>query len=239
MSELPKTLEAAVEQAKRATQTALAAGLTRLQVELVFPELKHMPIAEQFLDLFADYGANLKVYFPDAGAAALARRDWGPMAFEIRGIGEIRGQIQPEDRLFFLVNPSAVEVNEVEKLSERAGDRPLIMLNPDLESVATIGIGYAARQLRDRLLSTFEPCYYLRPLDQAAILRCYPGLWQVWLEKSDGEYDLISETPQRPMGDDLDQILLKATANDSSPAARPASRSIFTGLQRFLKALGQ
>ena len=49
---LPKTLEEATEQAKVATQAALEAGYNRLQVELRFPELKIMPVAQQFIPAF-------------------------------------------------------------------------------------------------------------------------------------------------------------------------------------------
>ncbi|QYO63332.1 DUF1995 family protein [Leptolyngbya sp. 7M] len=63
MPNLPQTLEEAVEQAKVATKAALDAGYTRLQVELLFPELKMMPIAQQFIPAFEDLGSQLRVYF--------------------------------------------------------------------------------------------------------------------------------------------------------------------------------
>ncbi|MCS6814638.1 MAG: DUF1995 family protein [Cyanobacteria bacterium] len=238
--QLPQTLEDAITQAKVATKTALADGYTRLQVELVFAELKPMPVAEQFLDVFADYGANFKVYFPDAGAAALARRDWGPMAFEIRGIGELKGKLQPEDRACLVIAPSSVEVLEVEKLCAEAGDRPVVLLNPVLEDVATVGIGYAARQLRERFLSTIESCYYLRPLEKAAVWRCYPSLWQVWVETTDpngSSYELLTELPHKPSGDELDRLLAASTLTEQ--AQESAQRGLFTGLQRFLRTLSQ
>ena len=65
---IPTTLPEATEQAKAATQAALQDGYTRLQVEMAIPELKHQPIAKQFLDIFT--GQQFKVLFPDAGAAA-------------------------------------------------------------------------------------------------------------------------------------------------------------------------
>ncbi|MEB3336897.1 MAG: DUF1995 family protein [Leptolyngbyaceae bacterium] len=238
MTEIPKTLEAAIAQSREATQAAIADGLTRLQVELVFPELKPMPVAQQFIEVFADLGSHIKVYFPDAGAAALARRDWGELPFEVRGIGEIKGKMQPDDQAFILVAPSSVEVVEVEKICEEAGDRPLIMLNPCLEDISTIGIGYAGRQLRERFLSTFETCYYLRPLEQAALLRCYPSPWQVWLENQD-DYQLIAEVAQKPVGEDLDRLLAKETSENTDQPTTPPKTGFFKDLQRLLKALGQ
>lgn len=249
MAELPKTLEEAITQAKEATQSALNDGRTRLQVELVFPEiaLQAQSIAQQFIPLFEEYGSGLKVLFPDTGAAALARRDWGEVPFKISDIGTsrspIENKIQAEDQAFLLVAPSAVEVAQVEALCNLAGDRPCVLLNPQLEDIYTVGIGMAARKLRERLLSTIEPCYYLRPIEPAAILRSYPGLWQVWLEIDD-EYQLIAEEPQRPAGDALDQILAKAmgsseTGEGETTPSLVKKPGLLTNLQRFLNALSR
>jgi hypothetical protein len=242
MATLPNTLEDAIAQAALATKTALNDGRTRLQVDLVFPEiaLQSQSIAQQFIPIFDELGIVPKVLFADTGAAALARRDWGAVGFKIDDVGTSRSlmeeKIQPEDEAFLLVAPSSVEVAQVEKLSNLAGDRPFILLNPQLEDVSGVGIGYAARQLRERFLATIESCYYLRPLDGAAILRSYPSLWQVWLETDDG-YQIIAEESQRPVGDALDLILAKATNNDTRETPAPQKPGFLTNLQRFLNAL--
>lgn len=237
---LPNTLDEAIAQSREATQAALADGLTRLQVDLAFAELKVMPVAEKFIPMFEDLGAQLRVFFPDAGAAALARRDWNSPTYPIRGIGEPKGKIQPEDRLFLFVEPSSVEVNQVEDLCNEALDRPVVLLNPQLEDIATIGIGYAGRQLRERFLSTFESCYYLKPLQGAALLRAYPNPWQVWVE-IDGDYQLLAEESQKPVGEVLDRILAGVAGPDSEhPQAQlPARKGLLSGLQQFLRALSQ
>ncbi|MGQ4648425.1 DUF1995 family protein [Lyngbya aestuarii] len=247
MSQLPKSLEEAIAQAKQATQTALNDGYTRVQVELTFPEiaLQAQSIAQQFLPIFEDYGSGLRVFFPDTGAAALARRDWGETFFKLSDVGTSRSpierRIQPEDQAFLVVSPSAVEVAQVEKLCNLAGSRPCVLLNPQLEDVSVVGIGYAARQLRQRFLSTLESCYYLRPLEGVAILRSYPGLWQVWLETED-EYQLIAEEPQKPVGEALDKIIFQAvgTSSDSgNPTPQPKKPGLFKNLQSFLSALNR
>jgi Domain of unknown function (DUF1995) len=245
MAELPKTLEDAIAQACEATKAALAAGHTRLCVELVFPELKAMPIAEQFLPTFE--GMQLKVFFPDTGAAALARRDWKPESFKIDDIGTgrlpIADKLAPEDEVFLLIEPSAVEVGEVEKLCNAAEGRPVVMLLPRLEDAAIVGIGYAARQLRERFIKTLVSCYYIRPLEGAAVYRCYPSPWQVWLEIGD-DYQLIAEADKRPAGDELDRIIFQATqpatsepSSSSGEAMQPKKPGVFKNLQRFLRAL--
>ncbi|TAG62753.1 MAG: DUF1995 family protein [Oscillatoriales cyanobacterium] len=235
MTELPNDLNDAIAQSRIATAAALSDGMNLLQVELVFPEiaLQAQSITQQFLPEFEESHSGMKVFFPDAGAAALARRDWGEVPFKISDLGSSRTPVEdniaPEDQLFLLVNPAAVEVSQVEKLYIAAAGRPVILLNPRLEDVATIGIGYAGRQLRDRFLSK-------------ALFRCYPQPWQVWLEIND-EYELISETAQKPVGDDLERILAKAMGvadPDSTAPAKPLKKKGFLAeMQTFLKALTQ
>ncbi len=245
MSELPKTLEDAIVQAREATQAAIADGYTRLQVELLFPELKLMPIAQQFLQIFEQYGDKLKVLFADAGSAALARRDWTDVSFKITDIGtgraaSVQSKIQPEDEIFFFIAPTSPEVPQLEKICQEIGDRPFVMLNPFLEDAGKIGIGYAARQIRERFTNTIESCYYLRPIfEEAAVFRCYPGLWEVWAE-NDGDYQRVVELPQKPSGDEVDMILAQgqAPAEGETVSAVPARKpSVLRGLQRFMRAL--
>jgi len=241
MAELPKTLEDAIAQSTEAVKSALADGVTRIQVELLFPELKFMTVAEQFLPQFTESESRLKVFFADAGAAALARRDWKDAGFQISDIGtgraaSLAAKIQPEDEIFLFIAPTSVEVPQLEKLCELIGERPVIMLTPRLEDSSIVGIGYTARETRRRFISTIESCYYIRPVDdQSALFRCYPGLWEIWLE-TEGEYQKITELPKKPSGDELDAILLGKGENttDSTPAKKS---SVFKSLQRFIKAL--
>lgn len=245
MPELPKTLDDAIAQSQIAVQAALADGVARMQVEFLFPELKAMPVAQQFLPVLAEYGSRLNVFFPDAGAAALARRDWVDEIFRISDIGtgkaSIAGsKIQPEEEIFLFVAPTSVEVPQLEKICAEIGDRPIIMLNPRLEDSGVVGIGFAARQTRERFISTIESCYYLRPVDdETALFRCYPGLWEIWVE-TNNQYQKIAELPTKPSGDDIDMILAGGQPNnmiDNGEVTPTRKNNIFRSLQRFLKAL--
>lgn len=249
MNTFPDNLQEAIIQAKEATQSAIADGYSRVQVEFVIPEitLQTQLIALEFANLFEEYGSGVKVMFADTGAAMLAKRDWGDVPFQITDMGSrftpVETQIADTDEIFILACPSAVEVEQVEKLCTLSGDRPVILLIPQLEDVAIVGIGLAARQLRDRFISTLYSCYYIRPLDEASILRCHPSPWQIWLEKESG-YELATELSDKPMGDDLDRLLLKLTASEAEEAPEAASdrrkkTGIFGNLQKFLKALSQ
>ncbi|WAL58816.1 DUF1995 family protein [Thermocoleostomius sinensis] len=236
---LPQSLEEAISQAQVSTKAAIADGRGRLQVELLFPELKVMPVAQQFLPAFEDLGNKLRVYFPDAGAAALARRDWGEKPYAIRGISDMNAAIQPDEEMLLFVEPSSVEVQAVEQLCQEALDRSVVLLNPRMEDIAIIGIGYAGRQLRERFLNTFESCYYIRPLDGAAVFRAYPSPWQVWVEKGD-TYELLAETPSKPVGEALDRLLAGENAESSSlEGTAPRRRGLLASMQQFLRALSQ
>jgi hypothetical protein len=244
MSQLPQDLNEAIAQARTATQAALGSGLARLQVELVFPELKQMEIAAAFLPTFEPLNLKLKVLFPDAGAAALARREWAsetPFAVEDLGTSRspVERNLQPEDEIFLLVEPSAVEVAQVEKLCQLVQPRPVVLLNPRLEDAATVGIGYAGRQLRERFLSTLESCYYIRPLDTGVLYRCYPGSWEIWQETADG-YDFLTERSQKPSRDELDEVLAPIlTGGNATTTATPRKGGLLAGLDRFFRALSQ
>ena len=241
---IPTTIPEATKQAKIATQAALDTGISRLQVEMAIPELKQQPIAQQFIELFS--GRQFKVLFPDAGAAALARRDWDNPEFVIRGLGELTQTVDPDDDLYLIVNPSAVEVDKVEALCNEALDQPVVLLNPQLEDVAVVGIGYAARQLRDRFLSQIETCYYVRPIDQGVVYRAYPGPWQIWRETAPDEYEHVQDLSSRPSGEDIERILYgdAETVSSASVSGKATTQSskkkgLFAELQQFLKALNQ
>jgi hypothetical protein len=241
---IPETLEDSISQAKSAVKVALDSGCNRITVDLVIPEiaLKAQYLALEFAQLFKDeYGMGLKVIFPDTGAAALARREWGETEFKVTDIGSSRTpvdtKISETDQVFLVISPSAVEVSLVERLCNLAEDRPVILIIPQLEDVSIVGIGYAARQLRERFISILESCYYFRPLDSAIVLRTYPGLWQVWQqEEGEKDYKLIAEVPQKPLGETLDRILAGQNHSEDNQNSSP-SVGFFSSIKSFLKAL--
>lgn len=227
---LPNNLEDATEQAIAATHQAIAAGGNRIIVDLRFPELKAMPIAYQFAASFNHlYGKEWQAIFSDAGAAALARREWAELDVSVRGVNEGQRAIREEDKAFLLIEPTSVEVELVEKLAQLAGDRPFVMLNPRLEN-SEVGLGLAARQMRDRFLSTFETAYYIKPLELGALWRCYPQTWQIWQETNEGMKSM-AEVAQRPSSDDIDRLFKQKTGKQSG--------SFLGRLQQFFNALAR
>ncbi|WP_040654675.1 DUF1995 family protein [Rubidibacter lacunae] len=245
MTDIPRSLEETIGQARESTLLAIESGYRRLQVDLAIPEiaLQGQRLAWSFSELFRDCGMGLKVLFADTGAAALARRDWGEVPFRVDDLGSrnfpIERKMATEDEIYLLPCPSAVEVQKVEELCNLAGDRPVILLAPQLEDVSIVGIGYAARQLRERFLSTLDTSYYLRPMEGAVVLRRFPAPWQVWRELEDDGYELLHEGGQKPMAEALDRILAGTDADEGEKATPVPTKKpgMLTNLQRFLRAL--
>ena len=227
---LPNNLEDATEQAIAATHQAITNGVTRILVDLGFPELNSLPVAYEFVRSFNErYGNSWQALFSDAGAAALAKREWKDLEVSFRGVNEGRRAIREEDQAFLLVEPSSIEVDQVEKLVQLAGDRPFVMLNPRLEN-SEVGVGLATRRLRDRFISTFETAYYIKPLELGALWRCYPQTWQVWQETESG-MEPMAEVAQRPSSDDIERLFKQKTGKQSG--------SFLDRLQQFFNALAR
>jgi hypothetical protein len=220
---LPTSLAAAIAQAQTATQAAIAQGETRLLVELWLPEMKPLPLVRDFLQAFGQWGRAGRVVFGDAGAAALARRDWGEVPWRVETLREPH---QPGDQGVVVVAPDPAEVIPVRTLVETA-TCPVILFNPRLEDAGTVGIGYAGRRLRREFLQTLVTAYHLRPVEGGAVLRMYPQPWQIWQETPAGTYTLAGELPQPPDGETVTRTL--------NP--QMGGGTFWQGLGRLLRAL--
>ncbi|MEN9247371.1 MAG: DUF1995 family protein [Gloeomargarita sp. GMQP_bins_69] len=218
---LPQTLPEAIAQAQRAAQQAIVAGETRLLVELWLPEVKPMALGWAFMQAFEAWGEHGRVVFPDAGAAALARRDWGEVPWRLETLREPH---HPTDQGVVVIAPDPAAVTEVRLLVETA-PCPVILLNPRLEDAATVGIGYAGRRLRREFLQTLVTAYHLRPVEGGAVLRRYPDPWQVWRETLEGDYQAVGETATNPDPETLERLL------------HPPRGGFWRGLERLWRAL--
>jgi hypothetical protein len=241
VTKLPDSLDEAIVQAQVSTKAALEAGYKRLSVEVLFPELKVMPIAQQFCETFTEWGEGVKLFFTDAGTAAWAKKNWPDSPFQFRSVDvagsrqttEADEHITEGDKLYIVIASTAVEVGAVEQLCNQSGEVPVILLFPRLEDVSIVGIGYAGRALRDRFLSTIEPCYHLRPMDdEVALTRFYPTPWQLWLQQEES-WTVVAEELLKPDAERIDNLLAAALGD------RQKKRSIFDELQSFIKALGR
>ena len=97
-------------------------------------------------------GPTARVYFPDEGSAALARRDWTgkvPACVEFSSCGGVQLKDVSNDRLVFFFCPKASESESVEKIlqhtEERAADPFTVFVNPNLVDMGVTGFGLAGR----------------------------------------------------------------------------------------------
>lgn len=231
----PDSLETSISQAVEATKAAIADHKTLLQVEIAIPELKPLPVAQQYLSQLPNLGENVKVFFSDTGAAALARHQWKDISYELRGIEELIDPVQPENDAFVFIAPTPVEVGKVEQICSQAGDRVCILLNPKLEDVSIVGIGMAGRTLRERFLNNIESCYSFLPLERGAVIRSYPSEWQIWwAEGEEDEHQILATEESRPSGERIGQLLASLTATEE--IRKPG---LLDNMQQFWKALTQ
>jgi len=228
---LPDTLDAALQQSLQAIQAARSVGYRRLQVDILDPELKINPLVYPLLSPLA-VSERLQVFLPDAGAAALAQKQWQPLPEQVTlyALGS-RIQLSPHALILFAC-PNVVSVEEVESLcNQAAADQSVLVINPQFQDAATVGIGLAGRRLRQRFLVTFEPVYFLQSLSQGALYRCYPEPWQLWQE-TEGDYTLQANFERCPSTEDL--IAAQPPSQNLSPLAQ-VSQAIGRFLESFRK----
>jgi hypothetical protein len=164
-------------------------------------------------------GPVARVYFPDEGSAALARRDWlgvdpkVPPCVQFASCGGVQvGDIQ-KDRIVFFFCPKASESEYVEKIlintETTATDLQLsVLVNPNLVDMGVTGFGMAGRRLRERLIDPLQNTYYLRTLPWGALTRLWPQAYSVWQEDTDAEggYRLIKTLGRLPSNPEVEDI---------------------------------
>jgi Domain of unknown function (DUF1995) len=179
-------------------------------------------------------GTVVRIYFPDEGSAALARRDWTPVVptcVQFASCNGIQPQSQQQNQvaiqLFFC--PRASDSDAVEALLSRAervaveGKQPLplltVFVNPVLVDMGVTGFGLAGRRLRERLLDSLVGVYYLRTLPWGALTRQWPAAYTLWQEDSNavGGYKLLANLnnrlPSNPEVEDLYDIATSSNGN--------------------------
>ena len=198
---LPADLRAAEAQALDALRSALAGDANgRWSVEWRFEGLRVLPVALRLAQALIDGGQELKLLFPDAGAAALARRDGGELAERIQDFGVLLRlpEGSQSEGLMLAVAPSPADYVEFEQICGNHRG-PMVMLNGRLEDAA-VGIGSVARERRRGFLSQWQVAYAVQPVDGGALRRAHPGPWELYREDSDG-FRFTAEFEQKPDGE--------------------------------------
>ena len=198
---LPADLRAAEAQALEALRSALAADANgRWSVEWRFEGLRVLPVALRLTRALVEAGLEPRLLFPDAGAAALARRDGADLAERTLDFGVLLRQPEgsQSEGLILAVAPAPADYAEFEQIC--ANHRgPIVMLNGRLEDAA-VGIGSVARERRRGFLSQWQVAYAVQPVDGGALRRAHPEAWELYREDPDG-FRLVATFEQKPDGE--------------------------------------
>lgn len=196
-------------------------------------------IASQGADPSPWSGPKIRIYFPDEGSAALARRDWKnevPPCVEFSSCGGVQTADVSNDSIIIFFCPRASEAEFVEeilyKTEETRGDELMmtVMVNPLLVDMGVTGFGMAGRRLRERLIDNLIPAYYLRTLAWGALTRVWPQLFTVWQEdeSAEGGYRMIKAMDRLPSNPEVEDIYDIENGDTKDPGQGPG----------FLNALG-
>lgn len=244
---LPPDLLTAEAELLEALESALGqASPNRWTVELRFSGLRLLPVVLRLATALQERRGPLGLLFPDAGAAALARRDGPDLAPAVRSLGDHRrlqiaadtagdaedadnaAQPAPLPPLLLLVAPSLADYEEVEAVCT-AHTGPVVLINASLEDGA-VGIGRVARDRRRGFLAGWQSAYALIPQAGTALRRAHPHDWELYRLDPDG-YRLAAEFDHRPDGEEQEAALLGEAGGGLGGALRSVDR-LLDGLQR-------
>jgi hypothetical protein len=225
---LPRDLRTAEAEALASLRSALAGeSRGRWTVELRFEGLRLLPVVLRLIGELESGGQPLRLLFPDAGAAALARRDGPELAERISTFSDhLRAPSGTE--LLILVGASQADYEIVEKVCQAHAGR-VVLVNPGLEDAA-VGIGSVGRERRRGFLAQWEAAYALIPLDGSALRRAHPLGWELYRLDPDG-YRLAASFDHRPDGEERDGALQSAGGGGIGKTLRSVDR-LLDGLQR-------
>jgi len=276
VSELPDSFEDSVKNMVFAAAQAKKDNINRLKIvfdtsngDATYTTLKKtLPMVQQFVSLYANFiltsscenssaekntpperkDSTIRVYFPDAGSAALTERDWklgSPDSLvpnSVRLDSVTRDQTSQSDEAFIILCPRAPEAEDtlrvVTKLSEEHAGKPIVLINPDLVDMGITGYGMAGRLIRERLLDTFTTIYYLRTLELGALTKQYSKSFSLWREdeKAEGGYRLVNTMELEPSMESIEELFeveSGVSKKKETPGFLNAIADFVTGMQRL------
>lgn len=224
---------------------ALSSGERRLFIELdttngdaTYTQLTTTtPTIMALVDAFA--GQPTQLVFPDAGAAALARRNWEDMPDKVKVVGLEQYEPRDDDAAVMIVVPRASEAEKLASIMKGAGDTPVVIVNPDLIDMGVTGLSLNARRLREQVLDLFITAYYLRVFPWGVLFRNFPDKWMVWVDDANepSGFRCLAALDEKPSNDRLDDLFqedLNDSDDDSIQKPGPLEKAL-RGFQRFLR----
>ncbi len=204
---LPADLKAAESMVLEALQISIKdQPKGRWEVKLKFEGLKLMPLALRLSKNLQETELFPLLVWPDAGGAALARKNAPDLADQISSINELLAKDPEEyaEKDLLVVGPQPSDYDIFEQLSNKHLGA-LVMLNGRLEDAA-IGIGSVARERRRRFVDRWRKAFWLEPLESGSLMRVHPEYWQLFRLDPDG-YRQVETYEQRPEAEEIESGL--------------------------------
>ena len=190
---------------------------------------------------------TVAIWFPDAGAAALAKSEWkvgtdeAQVPESVRFCSFPRSQVEPTDAAVVVMCQKASETPLAEKLVngtfEVSPDSAVIFINPEFVDMGVTGFGLQARLVQQRTVDMLEQAYYLKAWPWGAVARCWPraiGVWQEDADAADGSgYKLLAKLAEIPGSTETEQIYDVANGYAEKPE-EPGVVKVLGGLADFI-----
>lgn len=212
---MPSSQTDACERAREAVRAAIAGGMMQLFVEIdtsngdeTYTLLKRSLGVAREVARGVGRGGTTVIALPDAGAAALAKRDWGSEG-GIRVVGLESAKVADDVDAVVVVVPRGADVDELRRVAADAEemDAAVVVVNADLVDMGVTGLSLQARQLRSELLDGFEYGFVLRVCAWGVLLREWPRRWGAWVDDGEGGFRYAKGFDRRPGPDEIDGVM--------------------------------
>ncbi len=202
---LPKDLKAAESMLFNSSLASFKKNsLGRWSVNLKFEGLRILPLVIRYSRELTQSHKNHYLVFPDAGATALAKRDYPDFADKILSFNDVKSKEIDHSHILIAVKPCPPDYEIYEEIVNKYSG-PILMFNGKLED-AVVGIGSVARERRKRFLSSWNVSFWLEPLKGGAIMKTFPSQWTLF-RLSDQGYVYHSEFSNKPTEEEIFEIL--------------------------------
>jgi len=185
---LPKDLNDALKSLEKSIIFSLRNPNNRFTIDFNFEGLKFNKIGITIYKILANHFNNNKIKknvfitYSDPGAVALAQRDYPDIKEKIltfKSFNESNNIDQVESILISIL-PQPYDFDSFEPMCDNFKGVHY-SLNPKFED-ANIGIGSVIRERRKNFVQTWQNLYFLQPINNGALMHCYPNNWLLFKE---------------------------------------------------------
>jgi len=150
---------------------------------------------------------GIKIYYPDAGSAALTDNKWpwaeGGGTVPRVGVGDVMRNVRDDgdcSEVGIFVCMKAQEKEQVELYLDayRESGKKAILINPNLIDMGVTGLGLSGRMYTERVMAGVRQAYYLKTYPNSAVVYEQGGGYSLWREADvEGGYELVDTTLQQ------------------------------------------